>query len=310
MDRAIRDFGQYLKIERNASPHTLRAYLSDLAAFHHFVLQGRPDSNHPSPSPDQINLLTIRAFLAHLHKQGIQKSTLGRKLAVLRAFFSYLQREGVCVGNPAKGVSYPKQDRPLPGFLTVDLAQGLMAQPTRAEASEGRASGWARLRDRAILETFYSTGIRNAELVALYLQDIDFEAGMIRVLGKGRKERQVPIGRKALEAIQDYWAAERPTAASELGDVPLFVNPRGAGLTVRSVHRIVKKYMNQMDAPTLSPHSLRHTFATHLLEGGADLRSVQEMLGHARLSTTQRYTHLHLDHLIQVYDKTHPRSHE
>jgi integrase/recombinase XerC len=295
MDGAIRDFGQYLRVERNASPHTLRAYQSDLAAFHQFVRQERPPS--AVALLQEVDLLTIRRFLSHLHQQGLTKATLGRKLAVLRAFFNYLVREGVCESNPARFVTYPKQDRPLPGFLTVDLAQGLMATPTAGE----KGAHWARLRDRAILETFYSTGIRNAELTALRPQDIDFEAGMVRVLGKGRKERIVPIGRKAIAAILDYL----PTAPGNRE--VLFVNRGGTGITVRSVHRIVKKYMKQMDAPKLSPHSLRHTAATHLLEGGADLRAVQEILGHARLSTTQRYTHLHLDHLMQVYDKAHPR---
>ncbi len=295
MDGAIRDFGRYLRVERNASPHTLRAYRSDLVAFHRFVLQERPES--AAVLPREVDLLTIRRFLSHLHRQGLAKATLGRKLAVLRAFFDYLVREGACESNPAKLVTYPRQDRPLPGFLTVDLAQGLMATPTAGEDG----AHWARLRDRAILETFYSTGIRNAELTALRPQDIDFEAGMVRVLGKGRRERLVPIGRKAIAAILDYL----PTAPGNRE--MLFVNRSGTGITVRSVHRIVKKYMKRIGAPGLGPHSLRHTAATHLLEGGADLRAVQEMLGHASLSTTQRYTHLHLDRLMQVYDKAHPR---
>ncbi len=317
MDRAIQNFGQYLKIERNVSAHTLRAYLSDLAIFHRFVLQDRLDASHPgadgASSPAaliaQIDLSTIRKFLSHLHRQGLRKATLGRKLAVLRTFFNYLEREGIRAENPAQQVDYPKLDRPLPGFLTVDAAQGLMAQPMRKASSNDPVGHWARLRDRAILEVFYSTGIRNAELVALQVQDIEFETGMIRVSGKGGRERLVPIGRKALEAVQDYLTATKLSsyAAPKSRPTALFLNVQGGGITVRGIHRIVKNYMRQIDAPALSPHSLRHTFATHILEGGADLRSVQEMLGHTRLSTTQRYTHLHLDYLIQIYDKTHPR---
>ncbi|MFQ5781390.1 MAG: tyrosine-type recombinase/integrase, partial [Nitrospiria bacterium] len=221
---------------------------------------------------------------------------VARKLAVLRSFFQYLVREGTIPLNPARQVATPRQEKRLPQFLTVDQAAHLIFLP--------QGEGWTVLRDRAILETFYSTGIRNAELVSLQRDDIDFDAGMVKVIGKGRKERIVPIGQKAMDALRHYLKA-RPFRTEDL-----FSNQRGGRLTGRSIGRIVKKYMRRIDKPSLSPHSLRHTFATHLLEGGADLRSVQELLGHASLSTTQRYTHLQMDHLIQVYDRTHPRKGE
>ena len=325
MDRAIRDFARYLQVEENVSPHTYRNYLSDLSAFRDF-LAGEPAAPHADPpAPESIDHLTIRGYLAFLQKQGAKKTTVARKLAVLRSFFQYLVREGRLSLNPAKRVLRPKQEKRLPRFLTVDQAQALMTTPA--------GEGWTVCRDRAILETFYSTGIRISELVGLNPGDIDFDSGMVKVFGKGRKERIVPIGQKAIDAIRSYLKA-RPVSQSEdpaspvrargvgasehpakqertdshLEKEALFCNARGGRLTTRSVDRIVKKYVRQIDQPNLVPHSLRHTFATHLLEGGADLRSVQEMLGHASLSTTQRYTHLQIDHLMQVYDKAHPRA--
>jgi integrase/recombinase XerC len=235
----------------------------------------------------------VRGYLATLHKKGVGKATVGRKLAVLRSFFQYLLREEKIAINPARQLATPRQEKALPHFLTADQATRLVLLP------EGE--GWIVQRDRAILETFYSCGIRNAELVFLQKGDIDFGVGMAKIFGKGRKERLVPIGQKAIDAIRGYLVA-----CPHHGEA-LFMNHRGERLTSRSIRRIVKKYMLQIDKPSLSPHSLRHSFATHLLEGGADLRSVQELLGHASLSTTQRYTHLQMDHLMQVYDKAHPR---
>jgi len=293
MDRAIQDFGRYLEVERDVSPHTFRNYLSDLAAFRLFLIKRGPEGNGKEPDPAKIDPFMIRAYLADLQKRGAQKKTVARKLAVFRSFFQYLVREGKMALNPAKQVASPKQERPLPRFLTVDQAQGLMTSP--------RGEGWIVLRDRAILEAFYATGARVSELVSLEPEDIDFQSGMLKVFGKGRKERIVPIGSTAMEAVAAYLNARPPGAEG------LFCNQRGGRLTSRSVERIVKKYMREIDKPALTPHSLRHTFATHLLEGGADLRSVQEMLGHASLSTTQRYTHLQIDHLTKVYDQAHPR---
>jgi len=291
MDRAIQDYGRHLAL--SASPLTRRSYLSDLAAFSTFLRNLKPQGETP-PSPSDVDLITLRGYLAALNRKGLKKSTVARKIAALRSFFGYLVRHGLVSRNPAAGVASPKQERKLPGFLTVDQAQGLMTRP------EGET--WAALRDRAILEVFYSTGIRNAELTAMRVSDVDFSDGMITVVGKGDKERKAPIGERALAALTEYLRAS-PTADTKR----LFRNRRGGGLTERSIHRIVKKYMRQIGAPAFSPHSLRHTFATHLLEGGADLRAVQEMLGHVSLSTTQRYTHLQTDHLMRVYDQSHPR---
>lgn len=313
MDRAIQDFERYLRIERNVSPHTLRSYLSDLAAFRTYLVsiaQKNPlnsdplknDSAMPAPGITEIDYLTIRGFLASLRKQGLRKSSMVRKLTVLRTFFTYFVRNGDLSINPAKQVASPKQEKPLPHFLTVDQACTLVMQP--------KGEGWLVSRDRAILETFYSTGIRLSELAGLNPGDIHLKSGEVRVFGKGRKERIVPIGSKAIEAIQVYLKA-RPfplgLEPSLSGSEALFYNHRGRRLTTRSISRIVKYYVSQIDQPGASPHTLRHSYATHLLEGGADLRAVQELLGHASLSTTQRYTHLQIDHLMQVYDRSHPR---
>lgn len=304
MDHAIRDFERYLKVERNVSPHTLRNYLSDLASFRVYLFSKQmvPGSNQEKPSDEsnarvfdlqEIDYLTIRGFLASQRKNGLSKTSMARKLTALRTFFDYLVRNNVLSINPAKQVAMPKSEKHLPQFLSLDQACTLVVLP--------KGKGWMVLRDRAILETFYSTGIRLSELVGLSEHDISFVSGTVRVFGKGRKERIVPIGSKAIEAIQVYLKA-RPTGACGL-----FSNHRGGCLTTRSVSRIVKHYLKQIDRPGASPHTLRHTYATHLLEGGADLRAVQELLGHASLSTTQRYTHLQTDHLMQVYDQSHPR---
>lgn len=304
MDHAIRNFEQHLKVERNLSHHTLRSYLSDLAAFRSYLLSKKtvsaPDqekqSNEISPFPfdlQKIDYLTIRGFLASQRKKGLSKTSMARKLTTLRTFFDYLVRNKVLSLNPAKQVATPKLEKHLPQFLSLDQACALVVLP--------KEKGWMALRDRAILETFYSTGIRLSELVGLSKDDLHFASGTVRVFGKGRKERIVPIGSLAIEAIQAYLKA-RPTGATGL-----FSNHRGGRLTTRSISRIVKHYLKQIDRPGASPHTLRHTYATHLLEGGADLRAVQELLGHASLSTTQRYTHLQTDHLMQVYDQSHPR---
>ncbi len=295
MDRAIRYFGRHLKIDRNVSPHTLRNYLSDLALFRSFLLSlGR------ELRIEGIDVTVLRGYLAYLKKQGLRPATVARKLATLRSFFRYMTREGWINQNAAQWVSTPKKEKRLPQFLTVDEVQRLIA------SSEADPSDLSRqkLRDLAIIETFYSTGIRVSELVAIKKGDIDFQSGLIRVLGKGRKERVVPIGERAMQVIRAYLQQ-----AVLLGEA-LFCNQKGTALTTRSVHRIVKRAMQQIGRSASSPHTLRHSFATHLLEGGADLRSVQEMLGHASLSTTQRYTHLQVDHLMKVYDQAHPRSHQ
>ena len=292
MEREIRDFTQYLTVEHGATGHTLRNYLSDLRQFFYFLepkIQTIQDLQ-------RIDHLGIRSYLADLRRRGLKKSSLARKLAVLRSFFKYLRREGLVKTNPASLVNMPKLEKSLPAFLTVDQAIALMEIP----AGQDRFF----LRDRAILETFYSTGIRLSELVDINREDIDFESGLVRIRGKGKKERIVPIGSKAIEAIKKYQETRRTLHSPQA----LFINRSGERLTTRSVARIVKRYLSRLGMPQVGPHGLRHSFATHLLEDGADLRAIQELLGHSSIATTQRYTHLNADQLMSIYDKAHPRA--
>ena len=297
---AKRAFLEYLQVERGSSGHTIRNYLSDLDQFERFLRGGIEEVAPVETDWSGIRLDQIRAYLAHLHRQGIRKSSMARKLASLRTFFKYLQREGRVTINPARLAASPRQDKYLPGFLTVDDALALM---------ESRPGGdTASNRDRAILETFYSTGIRLSELVLLNVNDLNPNEGVVRVQGKGRKERIVPIGAKALGAIEIYLAAV-PVRDYHEDRRPLFMNRAGRRLSSRSVARVVAKAAARLIRPLrVTPHALRHSFATHLLDGGADLRAIQEMLGHARLSTTQRYTHLTTGRLTEVYDLAHPRA--
>ncbi len=303
MQRFIDAFSKYLSIEKNVSEHTYRNYISDLMMFKEYVDR--------EIDIKAIDNLTVRGFLGLLSKKGEKKSSIARRLSTLRTFFKYLHREGYIETNPAKAVATPKQEKRIPSFLSVDDAFSLMELPNSADALT--------LRDKAALETFYSTGIRISELVGLNDADIDFNSGLVRVRGKGRKERIVPIGGKAITAIKNYLnkrqgrykenRSQKSEVRSYEADNPVFVNKDGKRITTRSVARIVGKYVNMLsNVGHVSPHGLRHTFATHLLNAGADLRSIQELLGHKSLSTTQRYTHLGIDKLMEVYDKAHPRS--
>ncbi|GFO68877.1 tyrosine recombinase XerC [Geomonas limicola] len=290
MKAAIEQFLRYLENERNSSAHTVAAYRSDLEQFTQFLeAQGLS-------SPDQVDHLTIRRYLAQRHK-GLAKSSLGRKLSALRALFRFLMREGRLEKNPAELVATPKKEKRLPFHLNIDQVTTLVQAPGDA--------GLLPLRDRAVLETLYSCGIRVSELTGMDVVNLDLEGGLARVLGKGGNERIVPVGSYARQALKDY-LEERGNPPAEL---PLFVNARGGRLTRRSVARIVDAHMLLIAAMRkVSPHTLRHTFATHLLEGGADLRAIQELLGHASLSTTQKYTHVSIDRLMEVYDKAHPKA--
>jgi integrase/recombinase XerC len=244
----------------------------------------------------KVDRWTIRKYLSFLHRKN-KKSSIARKISTLRSFFKYLVREQLVTANPAKSVSTPKREKPLPSTLTVDEAFRLVESPSEEEGQKSR--------DRAILELLYSSGIRVSELVGLNFSQLDLELGIVRVMGKRRKERIVPVGSKAIEALNAY-LEERGVVN---GEDPVFINSRGGRLTARSVGRLVKKYTGLSGIfRKISPHSLRHTFATHLLDSGADIREIQEMLGHASLSTTQRYTHLTMGKLMEVYDKAHPRS--
>ncbi len=285
-------FCAYLSGERNVSPHTLAAYRSDLEQFAAFL----HDERGGAAGAGDVDHLLIRRWLAVLHRDH-RKSSVGRKLAAIRSLFRYLLRRGEIARNPAELVGTPKKEKKLPHHLNIDEVTALV------EAPKGEA--FLSLRDRAILETLYSCGIRVSELTGLNVGDLDLDGGLARVMGKGGKERIVPVGRHARRALSLYLAERGAPPA----DAALIINNRGGRLTRRSVARVVDRYMLYIASmKKVSPHTLRHTFATHLLEGGADLRAIQELLGHASLSTTQKYTHVSIDRLMEVYDKAHPKA--
>lgn len=293
LTRQIAGFSSYLETERNVSPHTLAAYRSDLAQWLSFVQAERGEG----VSARDIDHLLLRRYLAGLSKTT-KKSSIGRKLAAIRSFFRFLLRRGTITKNPAELIATPKKEQRLPFHLDIDQVTNLMEAPDEDQRHA--------LRDRAILELLYSSGLRVSELTSLNIGEIDLSAGMVRVMGKGGKERIVPVGSQALEALQAYLELRfdaEPGAA-------LFLNTRGARINRRSVARIIDAHVLRIAAfKRISPHTLRHTFATHLLEGGADLRAIQELLGHSSLSTTQKYTHVSIDRLMEVYDKAHPKAH-
>ena len=302
MDDLIQQYADHLRNERNVSPHTLRNYLSDLAQFHGFLIE-RELCLDSACNVDvrKVDIYVVRAFLAALTEDR-KKSSIGRKLAALKGFFRYLIAQKQIEKDPLLLIHSPKQEKPLPTFLSVDDAFQLLAGVKIKTDLD--------VRDCAILEVFYSTGVRVSELVGLNWADIDFQLGIIRVVGKGSKERIVPIGEVALRALRDYGQELRKKWNLPCkGQIAVFLNNRGERITTRSVARIVEKHLKQAGIPIkMGPHGLRHSFATHLLNSGADLRVIQELLGHASLSTTQRYTHLNLDQLTAVYDKAHPRA--
>ncbi|OGP72380.1 MAG: tyrosine recombinase XerC [Deltaproteobacteria bacterium RBG_16_50_11] len=302
----INQFIHYLSIEKNASPHTCRGYLKDLEEFEQFLKNsGASLSSSGEVRMENVDRLAIRKYLSFLHRRN-KKSSIARKISTLRSFFKYLVKEERISSNPAKTVSTPKVEKILPTALTVDETFRLVESTKGVHETRPSENGKKRgLRDLAILELLYSSGLRVSELVGLNSNQLDLELGIVRVMGKGRKERMVPVGKKAVEAVKTY-LEERRTLESE---TPLFVNARGGRLTARSVGRLVKQYTRRSGIiRKVSPHTLRHTFATHLLDAGADIREIQEMLGHASLSTTQRYTHVSTGKLMEVYDKAHPRS--
>jgi integrase/recombinase XerC len=286
-------FARYIDAERNLSPHTQAAYLRDLSEFQAFLER---NGGFDREALARIDSFLLRRYLAELHKIN-QRTSIARKLSTLRTFFRYLVREGFLTCNPAEGLSTPKVSSYLPKTLSVDEAHALMER--------GYGSTLLDLRDRAIVELLYSSGLRVSELTGLDVGALDLREQLVRVLGKGRKERIVPVGRKAYEALVTYLEARGMPDAED----PLFVNARGGRLTTRSVQRNLKfRLIKAGLIKDISPHALRHSFATHLLDGGADLRAIQELLGHASLSTTQKYTQVSVDQLMAVYDKAHPRS--
>ncbi len=307
MQTAVEEFLSYLRAERDASEHTLRSYRSDLEQFLAYLSgQGRGNG---VPPPGAVDHVTIRGFLAYLHGEGLAKSSLARKLAVVRSFFRFLCRQGRLAANPAELVRGIKLSLRTPPHLSVDEAFQVLAAPGKGLPTDAskmpRPAPILRARDQAVLELLYASGLRVSELVSLDIPDVDFEGGLVRVRGKGRKERIVPVGQAARQALHAYLAERGGSAVP----AALFLNARGGRLTTRSVARIVLRRLQESGlGKKITPHGLRHSFASHLLRGGADLRAIQELLGHARLSTTQRYTHIGLDHVLTVYDQAHPRA--
>ena len=298
MQDARRTFLNYLKVERNASPLTIKSYTDDLAHLAEFF----GEQNGRVPPPREVEVSQLRGYVAYLHECGYAQATVARRLACLRSFFRYCNREGICDKNPARPLRTPRAGRKLPHFLTTDEVGKLLIAPP-ANKDDG-------LRDRAILETIYSAGLRVAELVALSLKDFDRAQGILRVLGKGRKERIAPVGSYAIKALTRWLEVRSPdsTAAAAERDA-VFLNRFGRRLTTRSIGRMLEKHIATAGLSTqTSPHTLRHSFATHLLDGGADLRSVQELLGHKSLTTTQIYTHVSTRRLRETYESAHPHA--
>ena len=299
LEKQIQGFLRYLQVERNASPHTLRNYEADIRSFAVFLAVEQHVEN-PAADISKADGISLRNHLADLKQQGLSKSSQARHLTALRSFLRYLIREEEFTGNPAELTASPKKDKHLPQFLYYDEVDALLQAPDNSLAG---------LRDQAILEMLYGCGLRVSELTALDVGSVDTAVGYVRVFGKGAKERINPLGAAAAMSLSAY-LKERQAAGQPIQDKnALFLNLRGGRLTDRSVRLIVDKYI-QKSALTkhLSPHGLRHSFATHLLENGADLRSVQELLGHSSISSTQIYTHVTRSHMKEIYDKTHPRA--
>ncbi len=296
MQSATARFLRYLQVERNASDLTIKSYREDLTALIEFLA----GESEQVPKPSQITPLELRQYVSALHEAGYAKTSVARHLASLRSFFRFAQREGLAEQNPAKPLRNPRPDRKLPHFLTTEEISQLLDAPCSHDPLG--------LRDRAMLETMYSAGLRVSELVAINDEDLDLESGLVRVRGKGRRERLAPLGSYALKAIE-RWQGARVAAQRDLVPRPTFLNRFGNRLTTRSVARMLEKYLQQTSLDTrTSPHTLRHSFATHLLDRGADIRSVQELLGHKSLVTTQIYTHVSTAGLREAYDKAHPRA--
>jgi integrase/recombinase XerC len=297
VNEALQQFLTHLARERNFSPCTVDAYRTDLLQFcaHLRETAGR------EPAPSEVDRLTVRSFLGHLNGAGFKKRSIARKLAALRAFFGHLAREGAVPRDPTAGLRSPKLERRLPRFLDEEEARNAMEMPFPEHAAGDR--------DRAILELFYGGGVRLGELSGLDLGDVDAEIGTARVLGKGGKERIVPVGRKASEALRRYLDRRPALIPPGIPDErALFLNRRGRRLSDRGIQGIVSKHLLTATGRRLSPHTLRHTFATHLLNAGADLNAVKDLLGHVSLSTTQVYTHVSVEHLKRVYRQAHPRA--
>jgi integrase/recombinase XerC len=291
----VDDFIEYLRVEKNASPHTLSNYGNDLAQFFKYAEEQR------IMDLTAVTYLNVRQFLAGLQARQYAKKTVARKLSAVRSFFLYLVREGVLEASPFSAVQTPKQDKLLPKFIYPEELKQLLEAPDLNEPSG--------LRDAAIMECLYASGMRVSELVQANVDDIDWQHGVMLVFGKGSKERYVPLGDYALRALRTYLEQARPRLSVTHSEKAVFLNRSGGRLTDRSVRRVIDKYVEKLAmSRQISPHTLRHSFATHLLEAGADLRTVQELLGHEHVSTTQIYTHVTRDHLQSIYNRAHPRA--
>lgn len=302
MNDLIRDFETYLTTERNVSEHTRLAYIGDVEEFAEFLQRNNFIKNCDGIL--NVETETVRAYLGYLFRQKVKKVTVNRKISSLRSFYKFLIRNGKIKKNPAGMIQTTKTEKYMPNFLSVDeMFELLNAQ------GDSSISG---LRNRAMLELFYSSGLRLGELAGLNIMDLDFDQALVKVRGKGRKERIVPIGKPAGKAVQEYLAKTQEVRKKNAADVfnaPLFLNLRGERITGRSIARIVDEATNKSGiGRKISPHALRHTFATHLLNAGADLRSIQELLGHESLSTTQKYTAVNINRMMEIYDKAHPRA--
>lgn len=298
MSNPLADYLRHLGVEKNASAHTVKSYREDLTRAAAWLAEQTGGTFRP----DRVAARHVRAYLAWLHEQGFARTTVARRLASLRSWFNWLCREGALSQNPAAGLRGPRQEKKLPHFLTAKDLDALLNAPSADEA--GR-------RDRAILETIYSGGLRVSELIGLNLPDIDADEGVLRVRGKGKRERIAMLGPPALAALNEWFAVRRAwlSAAGKPDTPAVFLNRRGTRLTTRSVGRLLDKYLKQTGLdPRTSPHTLRHSFATHLLDNGADIRSVQELLGHRNLTTTQVYTHVSTQRLHDAYRAAHPRA--
>jgi integrase/recombinase XerC len=302
MENLIADFRIYLEVQRNVSKHTLKAYMADVEEFNNFLQES--DITKKGDAIINVEPETIRSYLSHLYREKVKKVTVNRKVSSLRSFYKYLLRAGKVKNNPAEMVQTPKIEKYMPTFLSVDETFQLLG-----DQGDHSVSG---LRDSAMLELFYSSGLRLSELAGLNVTDFDFRQALVKLRGKGKKERIVPVGRQALLAIDGYLkntTEVRKKCDENLFKNPLFLNTRGKRITARSIARIVDAMTVKSGiGRKISPHSLRHTFATHLLNAGADLRSIQELLGHESLSTTQKYTAVNINRMMEVYDKAHPRA--
>ena len=299
MDEALAEFLRHLALEKNASAHTVKSYREDLTQAVDFF---RARLGQQNPAPDRLTTRVLRAWLAWLHEQGYAKTTMARRVSAVRSWCRFLCRQGSLTANPADGLRGPRQDKKLPHFLAVADVLRLLDAPL-ADDPLG-------LRDRALLETLYSAGLRVSELTGLNLEDVDLDSGLATVRGKGKRERLALLGRPALKALR-RWLEQRGGMASGRVRAPdaVFLNKNGTRLTSRSVGRLLEKYLALAGLdPRTSPHTLRHSFATHLLDAGADIRSVQELLGHRSLGTTQIYTHVSTQRLRDSYHKAHPRA--